>query len=258
MTSASPTHLLLIPTYNTGPKVLEVVQEAMEFQAPVWVVADGSTDGTTEQLEVLAARRPHLRVIRHDVNRGKGAAVVTGAQLARAAGFTHVLCFDADGQHPATEIPRYMALSAQHPQAMICGRPVFDATAPLERVLGRKLANFWLGFHTCWAGIRDSMFGMRLFPLTDLLAVMEATRFGRRYDFECEAGVRLCWRGVPVVNVDTPVRYLTAAQGGVSHYQYVRDNARLVSLFLRHIPGALLRWPWLIARRLAGKTRIAA
>jgi len=253
----SATHLLLIPTYNTGPKVLETVRDALLAWSPVWVVTDGSTDGTTDQLEALAATEPALRVIRHGRNLGKGAAVLTGARLAREAGFSHLLSFDADGQHPADRIAQYMALSSHYPQAMVFGKPVFPANAPTERVMGRKVANFFVNLQSGWWGIGDSLFGMRLFPVADLIAVMEATWFGRRYDFECEAGILLCWRGVPIINVPTPVRYLSKAEGGVSHYHYLRDNVRLVTLFLRHFPGALLRGPWLLARRLAGKSRIA-
>lgn len=253
----SSTHLLLIPSYNTGPKVLETVRGALAVWAPVWVVADGSDDGTTEQLERMASHQPALRVIRHSRNLGKGAAVLTGARLARDAGFTHVLSFDADGQHPADHIAPYMELSRQHPEAMVFGKPVFPDNAPCERVMGRKVANFWVDFQTGWWGIGDSMFGMRLFPVRDLIAVMEATWFGRRYDFECEAGIRLCWRGVPIINVPTPVRYLSKAEGGVSHYHYLRDNVRLVTLFLRHFPGAFLRWPLILARRMAGKSRVS-
>ena len=256
MPPPSPTHLLLIPTYNTGPKVLETVREALAAWSPVWVVTDGSDDGTTEQLEALAATEPDLRIIRHDTNRGKGAAVLTGARLAREAGFTHLLSFDADGQHPAGQIADYMARSVRHPEAMVFGKPVFPANAPTERVMGRKVANFWVDFQTAWWGIGDSLFGMRLFPIAELIAVMEATWFGRRYDFECEAAILLCWRGVPIINVPTPVRYLSKAEGGVSHYHYLRDNVRLVTLFLRHFPGALLRWPLLLARRWKGQSRV--
>ena len=190
--------------------------------------------------------------------RGKGAAVLTGARLACEAGFTHLLSFDADGQHPAGQIADYMARSVRHPEAMVFGKPVFPANAPTERVMGRKVANFWVDFQTAWWGIGDSLFGMRLFPIADLIAVMEATWFGRRYDFECEAGILLCWRGVPIINVPTPVRYLSKAEGGVSHYHYLRDNVRLVTLFLRHFPGALLRWPLLLAGRWQGQSRVTA
>ncbi len=256
MPPVSSTHAVLIPTFNTGPKVLEVVREVLSVWAPVIVVVDGSTDDTGAALEELARSEPNLRVITHPVNRGKGAAICTGAAAAREAGLTHILCFDADGQHPARMIGEYMALSQAHPEAMIFGCPVFPANAPRERIMGRKLANFWTNFHSGWWGIGDVLFGMRVFPLTDLLAVMGATRFGRRYDFECESGIRLAWRGVPIVNVPTPVRYLEAAEGGVSHYHYLRDNARLVSLFLRLMPGGVLRWPRLIAGRLSGKSTI--
>lgn len=252
MPPPSPTHLLLIPTYNTGPRVLETVRDALAAWAPVWVVTDGSTDGTSAQLDELAAVEPHLRVIHHPRNLGKGAAVLTGARLARDAGFTHLLAFDADGQHPAGQIAGYMAHSLTWPQALVFGKPVFPANAPAERVLGRKVANFFVNLQTAWWGIGDSLFGMRLFPIPDLIAVMEKTWFGRRYDFECEAGILLCWRGLPVINVPTPVRYLSQAEGGVSHYHYLRDNVRLVTLFLRHFPGALLRWPRLLARRARG------
>jgi glycosyltransferase involved in cell wall biosynthesis len=253
----SATHLLLIPTYNTGSKVLETVRDALAAWAPVWVVTDGSDDGTTEQLETMAATEPGLRVIRHPRNLGKGAAVLTGARLAREAGFTHLLAFDADGQHPAGQVGKYMAHSLNHPQALIFGKPVFPANAPTERVMGRKVANFFVNLQTAWWGIGDSLFGMRLFPIPDLIAVMEATWFGRRYDFECEAGILLCWRGVPILNVPTPVRYLSKAEGGVSHYHYLRDNVRLVTLFLRHFPGALWRWPGLLARRASGKATVS-
>lgn len=249
--------LVLIPTYNTGPKVLETVREALAEWTPVVVIVDGSTDGTGAALDELARAEPRMRVIHHDRNLGKGAAILTGARAARAEGFTHVLAFDADGQHPAEEIGKFMALSEAHPEAMIFGCPVFPPNAPRERILGRKLANFWTNFHSGWWGVADVMFGMRLFPLEDLLAVMEQTSFGRRYDFECESAIRLSWRGVPVINVPVPVKYPGPEEGGVSHYHYVRDNARLVSLFLRLMPGGILRWPRLIPRRLAGKSRLS-
>lgn len=240
--------------------MVEVVREALSRWVPVWVVVDGSNDGTGALLDELARAEPelNLRVLHHEKNRGKGAAICTGAKAAREAGFSHVLAFDADGQHPADFISRYMALSEQHPEAMIFGKPVFPANAPAERILGRKLANFWTDFHSGWWGIGDVMFGMRVFPLDDLLTVMSHTIFGRRYDFECESGIRLCWRRVPIINVPTPVRYIGVADGGVSHYHYFRDNLRLVSLFLRLMPGGILRWPGLIAGRLSGKSRLPA
>ncbi|MBV9698324.1 MAG: glycosyltransferase family 2 protein, partial [Gammaproteobacteria bacterium] len=120
----SATHLVLIPSYNPGAKGVETVRAAREFWAPVWVVVDGSDDGTAQQFLGMAASDPHLRVIVRANNGGKGAAVLDGLVAAQAAGYTHMLTMDSDGQHPAPRIPEFMAMSLRAPQAMILGAPV--------------------------------------------------------------------------------------------------------------------------------------
>src|SRR5512133_969473 len=107
----STTHLVLIPSYNTGEKVYQTVRAARAQWTPVWVVVDGSTDGTGQQLLTMAAGDPGLRVFVLPRNRGKGAAVLHGLRAARAAGYTHALTMDADGQHPAELIGTFMAAS---------------------------------------------------------------------------------------------------------------------------------------------------
>src|SRR4051794_30102411 len=111
MPASSRSHLVLIPSYNTGPKVLETVHEARRFWQPVWVVVDGSTDGTAEALQALAEKDPGLKVYVLPRNHGRGGAVLHGLREAAAAGFTHVLTMDADGQHPAEKIEEFMATS---------------------------------------------------------------------------------------------------------------------------------------------------
>ena len=246
----SATHLVLIPSYNPGPKVLETVRDARAHWAPVWIVVDGSTDGTPAQLERMARDDPHLRVIVLPANRGKGSAVLEGIRAARAMGYTHVLTMDSDGQHPAALIPEFMAASAANPGAMVLGRPVFDASAPAIRVRGRKLSNAWANLETLWAGIGDSLFGFRVYPIAELLGVMEAGPWMRRFDFDPEAAVRLAWRGVRPINIDAPVRYLTAAEGGVSHFDYLRDNVLLTWMHTRLVFGFAARLPWLVHQRL--------
>jgi len=115
----SSTHLVLIPSYNTGPKVLETVREALRHWAPVWVVVDGSTDGTGAQLQAMALHEPQLKVMVLECNQGKGAAVLHGLAAAEAAGYTHVLTMDSDGQHPAHLIPAFMHASQRQPGCMI-------------------------------------------------------------------------------------------------------------------------------------------
>jgi hypothetical protein len=146
-------------------------------------------------------------------------------------------------------IPNFIAASRRRPQALILGRPVFDYTAPLERIIGRRICNWWVNIETLYAGIGDSLFGMRIYPAKALLDVMESHRSMRRFDFDAESAIRLVWQGLQPVNLDTPVRYFTAQEGGVSHFRYVRDNILLASMLLRLAGGFLFRLPLLMARR---------
>ena len=250
---SSASHLVLIPSYNTGAKVYETVAAARAQWCPVWVVVDGSTDGTATGLQALAAADPGLRVWALPTNQGKGAAVLHGLEQATAAGYSHVLTMDSDGQHPAAMIPEFLATSRANPDALILGKPVFDHTAPLERIIGRKLSNWWVNVETLHAGIGDSLFGMRVYPAQPLLAVMESKSSMRRFDFDAEAAVRLVWRGLRPINLPTPVRYFRAEDGGVSHYRYVRDNLLLTRMLLRLFCGFLLRLPMLLIRRFRSR-----
>jgi len=246
---------VLIPSYNTGQLVLHTVAEARRVWRPVWVVVDGSTDGSGEALLDLARRDPQLSVIVLPANQGKGAAVLHGLRAATAAGYSHALVMDADGQHPAAKIPELMASAQANPDALILGRPIFDRTAPIERVLWRKMSNFWVHLETLCGGVGDSLFGFRVYPIAPLLAIMEHERWMRRFDFDAEAAVRLVWHGVRTINISVPVRYLSAEEGGVSHFRYVRDNLLLTWMHVRLVLEFLLRAPLLLVRRLRSSRR---
>jgi len=246
----SRTHLVLIPSYNTGPRLYATVAEARAQWNPVWLVIDGSTDGTGAGAQALAANDPGLRVIVLPFNQGKGAAVLHGLQLAKAAGYTHALTMDSDGQHPAKLIAPFMETSLRRPETMVLGRPVFDASAPLLRVRGRRVSNWWTNLETLGAGIADSLYGFRVYPVGSLIAVMTGQPWMRRFDFDTEAVVRMAWRGVKPLNLDAPVKYLSAAEGGVSHFQYGRDNVLLSWMHLRLMLEFALRLPALAWRRL--------
>ena len=120
---------------------------------------------------------------------------------------------------------------------------------------GRRVSNWWAGLETLWAtpggeAIGDSLFGFRVYPIGPLLGAMRGTRWMRRYDFDAEAVVRLAWAGVPAVNLAAEVRYLDAAQGGVSHFRYGRDNLLLTGMHVRLMAGFLRRLPGLALRRV--------
>jgi glycosyltransferase involved in cell wall biosynthesis len=246
----SRTHLVLIPSFNSGPKLLETVLAARSHWAPVWVVIDGSTDGSDLAVRRLAAQDPEIRIYFLQRNQGKGAAILHGLKHAEAEGFTHALTMDADGQHPASFIPAFIAESRAHPDALILGRPIFDTSAPRIRVLGRKLSNWWTDLETLWGGCFDSLFGFRVYPVSALRQVMEASRWMRRFDFDAEAAVRLCWSGFRPINLPAPVRYFTPDQGGVSHYRYFRDNLLLAWMHARLVIGFVWRLPTIVPLRI--------
>jgi glycosyltransferase involved in cell wall biosynthesis len=249
---ASTTHVVVIPSYDTGPKVYDTVAQARAQWCPVYVVVDGSTDGTADGLRRLAEDDPGLQVFVLPHNQGKGAAVLHALDQAREAGFTHALTMDADGQHPAALIGAFMQASVERPDAMILGRPVFDASAPLLRVRGRRVSNWWTNLETLGAGVADSLYGFRVYPIEALQAVMRGQRWMRRFDFDTEAVVRLAWRGVKPLNRDAPVRYLSAEEGGVSHFRYGRDNVLLTWMHTRLMIEFVLRLPGLVWRRWRG------
>lgn len=241
--------LILIPSYNTGRILRGTVESVVRLGQPVWVVIDGSTDGSVETIRDLEGpANPNFRLIVLPQNSGKGGAILHALREAFREGYTHVLTMDADGQHPADRVDEFLKLSARHPEAAVFGKPVFDASAPAIRVNGRKVSNFWTALETLGWGVADSLFGMRVYPAADLLAEMESTRFARRFDFDPEMAVRLSWRGVPVINLPTPVRYPSKEEGGVSQFRYLRDNTLLTWMYLRLLFGFLIRLPRLLLR----------
>lgn len=233
MSESPPHHVIIaIPTYDTGAKVVSVVRGVLELGHPVIVVIDGSTDDTAAVLDPLRAEFPAFEILQHERNKGKGAAVLTAGRRALEMGATHLLTFDADGQHPAAFISEYVRQSAAAPQAMVLGCPVFGPEAPWERVMGRRVGNWWTRFLSVHGGMNDSLFGMRIYPLAPLVVLLSESRLGQRYDLECVAAIKLRWHGVPVINLPTPVTYFTKAEGGVSHFHYLRDNLRMARTYL--------------------------
>jgi glycosyltransferase involved in cell wall biosynthesis len=232
------THLVLIPAYNPGRLLAETVDSALARWDDVWVVVDGSTDGSHSAL--VSRSTAGLRVLVRPQNGGKGSAVLTGVREALASGFTHALVMDADGQHPAERIQEFMETSARSPQSIVCGRPVFGADAPRARLYGRKLSVGLVRLETAGKGAADPLFGFRVYPLRALVAVLEGTRGGRRYDFDPEVAVRLAWAGVPAINLDAACLYVARARGGVSHFRYLRDNLGMIAMHTRLICEILL------------------
>lgn len=227
------TRLVLLPSYNSGSLLARTAAGVLDKWPHVWVVLDGSTDGSVEEIYDLASKNARLRIIHLQPNGGKGAAVLHAMTLAQQEGFRHALVMDADGQHPASHVPEFMEISSKFPGAMILGVPVFGADAPSERIHGRRIGNFFAELETLWGGVRDSLFGFRLYPIKESLQVMSKTSHGRRFDFDTELAVRLFWAGVQPINRPVPVFYPPRKEGGVSHFAYLRDNVLLAKTHTR-------------------------
>lgn len=237
---------LVIPCFDHGEALREVLASLEGTGLPTLVVDDGSGPATREILSALAAAHPWLEVHRHERNRGKGAAAVTGFRLTAARGASHALQLDADGQHDAADVPRFLEAMAKHPEALVLGEPVFDASVPRSRLYGRQISRGLVWLFTLSFAIRDPLCGFRGIPLAATLALLDRQRLGERMDFDPELAVRLYWEGLEVVNLPTRVRY---PEGGLSHFDVVWDDLRLAGLYLRLAGGMLRRAPRLLGGR---------
>jgi glycosyltransferase involved in cell wall biosynthesis len=233
--------IVIIPSYNTGTELLlRTVDDALKTGFAVMVVVDGSDDGSADNLEARVVEPTGLQVLRKPVNSGKGDSLRLAAEKAAKENYTHALVMDSDGQHPAMAVTPMIALAQQNPFSLVMGQPVFGEEAPRARVYGRKLTSFWTNLETLWGGLGDTLFGMRVYPLQPFLVAFRQTPFARGFDFDPEIAVRMAWLGCRPVPYPVPVRYLQPEEGGVSHFHYLRDNAKLTLLHFRLVPEFLL------------------
>lgn len=233
----------VVPTFD-NPLTIERTVERLREHLPVVVVDDGSR-GPAREVVAALGRAGRAHVLRFPRNRGKGAACVEGFRLARRLGHTHALQVDADGQHALEDVPRLLAAAAAQPDALVLGAPIFDRTAPRARLAGRKISVFFVHLEVGRRLIDDPMCGFRVYPLASTLRVLSP---GPRMEFDIELAVRLVWKGAPVVNVPTRVRYLAKAEGGVSHFRAVADNVRISYMHMRLCAGAFIRAVGLLGR----------
>lgn len=240
------TPCVIIPCYNHGPMIGSVLARLAPFGLPVIMVDDGSDDDTRTQMEIEVARHANVTLVRLEQNSGKGAAVIRGLEAAAAAGYSHALQVDADGQHQIEDSPNMLAQARRYPSHLISGRPVYDASIPRSRLYGRYLTHVWVWIETLSLSLKDSMCGFRVYPVASTLRLVRECRLGRRMDFDTEVMVRLYWQGTPSRFVDTRVTY---PADGLSHFDALRDNLRISWMHTRLFFGMLPRIPVLLLRR---------
>jgi predicted LPLAT superfamily acyltransferase len=226
----------VVPTHNHWRALADVVAGLRQRDLPVLIIDDGSEDPAT----IAALHDPDagVRVVRRPVNGGKGAAVMDGFRLAHAAGYTHVVQVDADGQHDLAALPLLLATARANPHSIISGAPQYDESMPLGRRIGRWITHLWVFIETLSFGIRDSMCGFRVYPLPPCLALMDTEHLGSRMDFDIEILVRLFWRGIKPIMV--PVRVIYPPDN-ISNFHVLRDNLRISWMHTRLVVAMLWR-----------------
>ncbi len=242
----------VVPVYEHGGAVGRVVSAIRANGLHCLLVDDGSGADCARTLDALAAGDPAVQVLRLPTNQGKGAAVRAGLMAADGVGYAHALQIDADGQHALADVPRFLAECRAHPEALICGRPVFGHDTPRSRLFWRHLTRFWVWVNTWSLDIPDAMCGFRIYPLRPVTALFRQRRLGKRMDFDIEILVRLHWSGVPMRWLDTRVSY---PLDGTSHFRIWLDNALITRVHARLFIGMLGRAPRLLIRKLARRAR---
>jgi predicted LPLAT superfamily acyltransferase len=237
----------VMPSYNHHRVAGRIVAALQKEGLPVFIIDDASSEPARSVLAALDDPVKHVKVHRLPENRGKGWAVSHGFRLAMDAGFTHVLQIDADGQHDLSSLPELMRLAREHTSALVTGVPIYDASVPLGRAIGRYLTHFWVCVETLSLRISDAMCGFRIYPLAPVRALFEGgAGIGQRMDFDIEIAVRLFWRGVPVVELPVKVSYPT---DNTSNFDLWRDNVRISWMHTRLFFTMLWQLPRILAHR---------
>lgn len=237
----------IVPVYNHEHAIGAVLDGLLPHGLHCILVDDGSTPACAARLAELARDNPgRVTLVTHEVNQGKGGAVMTGFRTASSLGFSHALQVDADGQHDLGDVARFLDAARAAPEALVAGYPVYDESVPRGRLYGRYATHIWVWINTLSLEIRDSMCGFRVYPLASVMALLERSRLGMRMNFDIEILVRLYWDGVRFVQLPTRVGY---PADGVSHFRLWLDNALISKLHASLFVGMLLRSPRLLARR---------
>ncbi len=230
---------IVMPVYRHGREAQIMARRLQPFGLRVFLVDDGNDLETAELLSTIPADNQHVTLVRRARNGGKGAAVLSGLEAARQAGFSQALQVDSDGQHDIKDIPAFVQAAQLKPAATFIGQPQFDASAPLGRKIGRQVTRAFVWLETLSFSIQDAMCGFRVYPIDTTLAVAQLNPgLGLRMDFDIEILVRLHWAGVPIVSMPTKVIY---PENGSSNFRLFQDNWLISCMHTRLLLGMLAR-----------------
>ena len=238
----------VIPVYRHGATLETVVKGLLSFDFPIIVVDDGNDEENKAFISAVAEKYSLVTLVTRPKNGGKGRAMIDGIYKAHELGLTHILQLDSDGQHDSGKAARFIELSEQNPQAIICGCPEYEKDAPRSRVNGRKFANGWIHIVTLSGDIKDAMIGFRIYPVQAFIDMLKHTLYiDSRMGFDIEVLVKQYWRGVPVIS--EPVKVFYPADG-ISNYNYLTDTVRVSGTYARLCLGLFPRIPILLFRKI--------
>lgn len=230
---------IIIPVYNHGILLEKCIGRILEYNIPVIIVNDGSDKETYNILENIKSKNNNITLIHHEINGGKGKAVVSGMKEAYKNGYSHSLQIDADGQHDASDIKLFFEQAEKFPDAVINGQPVYDSSAPKARAYGRNITNFWVMIETLSRDIKDAMCGFRVYPLKAVMELLKKRlELSSRMGFDIDIIVRLHWLGIKIINQKTKVIY---PEDGLSNFKMLKDNVRISALHTRLVCEMMLK-----------------
>ena len=234
---------VVMPTYNNGGTLRDVVERTLSFCADVIVVNDGCTDNSAE---ILASFGESITVVDYGRNRGKGYALKQGFQKTKTMGFDYALTIDSDGQHFPEDIPLFVEALEQHPDALIVGsRNLNQENMPGQNTFANKFSNFWFKIQT-GINLPDTQTGYRLYPLKNMPSLALLTY---RYEAELELLVFSAWRGTDLVPIKINVFY-PKGEERVSHFRPFWDFFRISVLnTVLCVVALVYGWPSRLIRK---------
>ncbi|GMO12702.1 MAG: hypothetical protein Ta2A_22810 [Treponemataceae bacterium] len=257
----------VIPVYNHGKEVGNVVKQLTPYNLPIILVDDGSNAETKIALNSIVSeyaadkQNAQIFLVTRKKNGGKGAAVISGIEKAHELALSSVLQLDADGQHDLSRIAFFLDAAAKTSAksgasiTAVCGKPEYDDSVPESRLKGRVVGNNWAKFVTLTFSknspfyIADSMCGFRVYPVEKTWKIIRAHHItlDKRMGFDIEILVRLVWTGV---RLDFYPVHVVYPEGALSNFHVVKDNIKIGLMFARLCCELIFRFPFLLFRKL--------
>lgn len=250
--SLSKNYCFIIPCYNHSDALPRVLQNIEHYQLTCFLIDDGSSYEHAQKLTEIAKQYAWVNLVRLTKNEGKGAAVMCGFSHALDHGFAYAIQIDADGQHDSQIVKKLIEQSQLNPNTLISGCPIYDDSVPKHRLIARYITHFWVWIETLSFNIKDSMCGLRVYPLKQTCHLISQQQIGKKMDFDTDIMVRLYWQGTDSIFVPTRVTY---PSDGVSHFNAFKDNLLITWMHTRLFFGMLPRIPALIKQNRLKKNK---